>query len=209
MRTDEKFVITINREIGSGGCTIGRKLAEKLGVKFYNKTVLQKLVEHFELSPEQIDRIKARKKNWWTELSELVATGMAPGFSDKLSEVTSRDLFEKESEIIREITDAESCVIAGRSGFFILKDHPNKLSVYVHAPLQKRVARVMRKQNLSEEEARALIARIDEGRDNYTKAFTGSSRYDVHNYDLVLNTDKIDEDEAVETILALIPKTVD
>ena len=108
MRTDEKFVITINREIGSGGCTIGRKLAEKLGVKFYNKTVLQKLVEHFELSPEQIDRIKARKKNWWTELSELVATGMAPGFSDKLTEVTSRDLFEKESEIIREITDAES-----------------------------------------------------------------------------------------------------
>ena len=204
MRTDEKFVITINREIGSGGCTIGRKLAEKLGVKFYNKTVLQKLVEHFELSPEQIDRIKARKKNWWTELSELVATGMAPGFSDKLSEVTSRDLFEKESEIIREITDAESCVIAGRSGFFILKDHPNKLSVYVHAPLEKRVARVMRKQNLSEEEARALIARIDEGRDNYVKRYTNLSRYDMRNYDLILDMDYLTEDEAVEKILSFI-----
>ena len=209
MKTDEKFVITINREIGSGGCTIGRKLAEKLGVKFYNKAVLQQLVNHFDISPEQIDRIKARKKNWWTELSELIATGMAPSYSDKLGEVTSRHLFEKEKEIILNIAEEESCVIAGRSGFFILKDHPNKLSVFVHAPLEKRIARVMRKQNLSEEEARDLIAKIDEGRDNYTKAFTGTSRYDVHNYDLVLNTQNIDEDEAVETILALIPKTVD
>ena len=209
MKTDEKFVITINREIGSGGCTIGRKLAEKLGVKFYNKAVLQQLVNHFDISPEQIDRIKARKRNWWTELSELIATGMAPSYSDKLGEVTSRDLFEKEKEIILNIAAEESCVIAGRSGFFILKDHPNKLSVFVHAPLEKRIARVMRKQNLTEAEARELIAKIDEGRDNYTKAYAGTSRYDVHNYDLVLKTENIDEDEAVETILALIPKTSD
>ena len=209
MKTDEKFVITINREIGSGGCTIGRKLAEKLGVSFYNKTVLNQLVEHFEISPEQIERIKARKKNWWTELSEMISSAPNLGFRDPNSEITSRDLFEKETEIIKQIADAESCVIAGRSGFYILRDHPNKLSIYVHAPLEKRIARVMRKQNLSEEEARALIAKVDEGRDNYTKCFTGTSRYDVHNYDLVLNTDKIDEDEAVETILALSPKTVD
>lgn len=209
MRTDEKFVITINREIGSGGCTIGRKLAEKLGVKFYNKTLLRQLTEHFQVSPEQIERIKARKRNWWTELSEMISASPTLGFSDKYDEITSRDIYEVESKILKEIAENESCVIAGRSGFFVLKDHPNKLSVFVHAPLEKRIARVMRKQNLSEEEASALIAKIDEGRDNYTKSFTGTSRYDVRNYDLVLNTDKIDEDEAVETILALIPKTID
>ena len=95
-----------------------------------------------------------------------------------------------------------SCVIAGRSGFFVLKDFPNKVDIFITAPREKRIQRVMVKQHLSEQEAAAAIDRVDEGRENYIKRYAGTSRYDVRNYDLVINMDNFpDENAAVELIL--------
>ena len=87
-----------------------------------------------------------------------------------------------------------------------LQDYPNKLDIFIRASMDSRVERVMRKQHLSETEARTLIAAIDEGRENYIKRYTGTSRYDARNYDIVLNVDGLSEDAVVELLLQYIQR---
>ena len=195
------FVVTINREAGSGGRTIGRKLAEKLGVNFYDKAVITKLVEEYDLSPAQIEKIKAERTGFWAEISSKILPSPNFGYKDDYGKVTSADLFKTESALIKGIAGDRSCVIAGRSAFFVLKNHPNKVSVFVRASLEHRIKRIATKQNLSESEAREIIERIDSRRESYTKEYSGVSRYDSRNYDLVINTDLVDEDTAVKCIL--------
>jgi cytidylate kinase len=108
-------------------------------------------------------------------------------------------------EILEGIAEEGSCVIAGRSGFFVLEDHPNKVDVFITASREHRVARVMHKQNLNEEQAAAVIDSVDKSRENYIKRFTGTSRYDARNYDLVINMDNLaDENAAVDLILKFL-----
>ncbi len=209
MNINDKFVITISREVGSGGRTIGRKLAEKLGVRFCDKNLINALVEKFKLSSGDIEMVKGQKKNWLADLLEkytpvphagaIGSTGVE--FS---TAVTNEDLFKAESEILRGLAEASSCVIAGRSGFFILKDHPNKLDIFIQSSFSNRVSRVMERQGKNAEEAEKIIRRVDEMRENYVQRYTSTSRYDSRNYDLVLNVDGLSSDEAVDIILAYI-----
>lgn len=209
MNINDKFVITISREVGSGGRTIGRKLAEKLGVRFCDKNLINALVEKFNLSSGDIEMVKGQKKNWLADLLEkytpvphagaIGSTGVE--FS---TAVTNEELFKAESEILRGLAEASSCVIAGRSGFFILKDHPNKLDIFIQSSFSNRVSRVMERQGKNAEEAEKIIRRVDEMRENYVQRYTSTSRYDSRNYDLVLNVDDLSSDEAVDIILAYI-----
>ncbi|MBO4518640.1 MAG: cytidylate kinase-like family protein, partial [Paludibacteraceae bacterium] len=100
----------------------------------------------------------------------------------------------------------ESCVIAGRSGFYIFRDHPNHLSIFIQASMPCRMTRVAREQNMSKEEARMTIEKIDQMRENYIKEQTGLSRYDTRNYQLVLSMDELTEDAAVDVIMEYIRK---
>ena len=209
MTINDKFVIIISREVGSGGRTIGRKLAEKLGVRFCDKNLINALVDKFKLSTGDIEMVKGQKKNWLADLLEkytpvphagaIGSTGVE--FS---TAVTNEELFKAESEILRGLAEASSCVIAGRSGFFILKDHPNKLDIFIQSSFSNRVSRVMERQGKNAEEAEKIIRRVDEMRENYVQRYTSTSRYDSRNYDLVLNVDGLSSDEAVDIILAYI-----
>lgn len=209
MNTNDRFVITISREVGSGGRTVGRKLAKKLGVRFCDKQLIRELVNMFGLNEGEIERIKGKKQNWLEDLFSRISPEFGsemfiPRGVEEPPVVTSNEIFENEKQIIRSIAEESSCVIAGRSGFFILKDHPNKLDVFIHASRQKRIQRVMRRQELTEKKAEEVIDYVDKARDNYIQKFAGTSRYDLRNYDLVLNMDYMTEDEAVECILKAI-----
>ena len=208
MKLSEQFVITINRELGSGGRTIGEKLAEKLGVPFYDKALIQGLKEKYELTTEEIERLKGQQHNWWADFKrslKLMPSYAAPQYiSGKTAMpdfLITDDIFQAETEILKGIADDGSCVIAGRSGFHIFRDHPNHLSILIQASMDYRVSRLMKKQSISAEEARKIIDEVDEGRENYVKKYTGSSRYDTRNYQLVINVDGHSEDEIVEMIL--------
>ena len=109
-----------------------------------------------------------------------------------------------ETEILTGIAADESCVVAGRSGFYVFRHHPNHLSILIQASMPFRVERVMRKQNMTEAEARKTIERVDKMRENYVKEYTNSSRYDTRNYDLVISADGKTEDEIVEVIMKYI-----
>lgn len=212
MNIHERFLVTVNRELGSGGRSIARKLAQRLDVRFYDKVQIEGLVREFKLTEEQIEQLKAKKRSWWTELCDKISPAPGGGSyrSDGLGNpetVTSDDLFKSESRILREIAAEESCVVAGRAAFFVLKAHPNKLRVFIRASMAHRMERVMRKQGLSEEEAAAVIERVDAGRENYTKKYAGVSRYDARNYDLVINMDGLTEDDAVDLVMEYIERS--
>ena len=210
MNKNEKFVITINREMGSGGRTVGRKLAEKLDVEFYYKSVIKGLQKKFNLTAEEIEKQKGRQQGWWADLKrQLVGTGLSsnyyiPRVADDAELPDTDEIFKVETEILKGIAEEESCVVAGRSGFFVFRDHPNHLSILIQASMPHRVQRVARKQNISEEEARKAIDKVDKMRENYVNKYTKTSRYDTRNYQLVISMDEMSEDDAVAVIMDYI-----
>ena len=213
MDKDQKFIITINRELGSGGRTIGRKLAEKMNVAFYDKALINELKKKFQLDTEQIEKLKSGKSDWWRDFINS-AMFMGQGMNEmwyyqrmtgqEAYLVTSSDMFKVEKEILLNVASEASCIIAGRSGFSVFADHPNHLSIFIQAPLEHRIQRIMGKQNLTHEEAEKIIKKVDEMRESYVKKYTGTSRYDSRNYDLVINMEGKSEDDAVELILDYI-----
>ena len=205
MNKNEKFVITINREAGSGGRTVGAKVAERLGVPFYDKALIHALMEKFHLTAEEIENLKGRKHDWWSEFKRVVGIdSVGDTVIDTPDMYDAADIFRREVEILKGIAEKESCVIAGRSGFFVFEDHPNHLSILITAPLEQRIQRLMRKRGLTEEEARKTIEKIDEARENYIKKYTGTSRYDSRNYDLVINMEGKTEEQIANLILMYI-----
>ena len=210
MNKNDQFVITINREMGSGGRTIGRKLADKLGVEFYYKSVIKGLEKEFNLTAEEIEKQKGREQGWWANIKQQLTNSIMssnpylPQVADTASLIDTDDIFKAETEILRGIADEESCVVAGRCGFYIFRNHPNHFNILIQASMPHRIKRVANKQGISEEEARKAIEMVDQMRENYVNKYTNTSRYDTRNYDLVITMDDLTEDNAVAIILETI-----
>ena len=218
MNKQEKYVVTINRELGSGGRTVGRMLAEKLGVDFYDKALVEALEKKYNLNIEQIEKLKGQNHAWWAEFARsMFSVDLGVPNYGKMSALyylavmdfsdvkpTSKEVFESETEILKGIAEVESCVVAGRSGFYVFRDHPNHLNVFIQATMPYRVERVMRKQQITEEEAVKTIKKVDKMRENYVKKYTGLSRYDTRNYDLVISADGKSEEQIVDIIMKYI-----
>ena len=210
MNKNERFVITINRELGSGGRTVGRILAEKLGVPYYDKALTQPLEEKFDMSIDQIERLKGNNRSWWENIKRVLILGEGAANSseyydeEKKELVTSEAVLKAEKEILQSIANEESCVIAGRSAFFVTNGHQNRLNVLIQASMDHRVNRIMGKRGISEKEAKKIIEEVDEAREEYLKNNAHTSRYDTRNYDLVIKMDGKTEEEAANVILAYI-----
>ena len=211
MDKNEKFVITINRELGSGGRTVGRKLAEKLGVPFYDKALITALQEKFHLTVEEIEKLKGRNHSWWADIERILKIG--PGISssyylpnkgDEPDLLTTDEMFQAETMILQDIAVHNSCVVAGRSGFYVFRAHPNHLSILIQASIEHRIERLMKKQNLSWQEALKIINKVDHMREEYVKNYAQTSRYDTRNYDLVINMDGKTEEQVADLILSYI-----
>ncbi len=209
MNKNEKFVITINREVGTGGRTVGRKLAEKLCVKYCDKAIVDGLTHKFGLNIQRIEEIKAQKKSWWNDINNYYNTLVNSTSQPMEAEVKldNASMFETEKRILQEIATESSCVIAGRTGFMIFRQWPNHLNIFIQASMEYRVKRVMRRQNVSEKEAREIIAKLDASRETYIKKYEDTSRYDTRNYQLVISMDDLSEDDAVDVIMAYIDRT--
>ena len=212
MNLNEPFVITVSREIGSGGHTVGQILADRLNTRYCDKNLVETLEDRFNLSIEEIEKRKGEKKNWLADFFQHVTPfplakdmGADAQFTQEFRrDVTTDDIYKAETEILLELANEGSCVIAGRSGFYVFRNHPNHLSIFITASDANRIKRVMRKQNMTEEAATALINDIDRKRENYIRRYTGTSRYDIRNYDLVLNADGHTEEQLVDIILSYL-----
>ena len=209
MNKNEKFVITINREAGSGGRTVGRKLAEKLGVKYCDKAIVEGLTKKFGLSIERIEEIKAQKKSWWTDINNYYQT-LVNGASmpmDADVKLDNKSMFETEKRILQELAAQTSCVIAGRTGFMVFREWPNHLNVFIQASMEHRIRRIMNRKNVTMEKARDIIAKMDATREAYIQKYEDTTRYDTRNYQLVISMDDLTEDDAAEIIIDYLNRT--
>ena len=202
METTKRIVVTINRELGSGGRTIGEKLAKRLDIKFYDKALIQELTKKFELSVEELEKVKASRRNWWNDFIQnyMNRYNVEERFNVEANVATTENIFRVESQFLKNLAKDESCVIAGRSGFYIFRNDPDAIKILIQSDMPHRIQRVMAKQGVSEQEARDIIAKADKGRERYTQQFSGTSRYDTRNYYLVLNVAGLTEDQAVDII---------
>lgn len=205
----KKFIVTIGREFGTGGRQIANKLGEMLGVKVYDKQLLEEFKQRYDLTTEQMDSIRAHRKNWWDEFTKFYQ--QAHTWSNRpyyevvdVPQLTSELIYEEEERILTALAEQESCVVLGRTGFHIFRNNPDAFKVFLIADKPFRRDKVARRENINEGSADLLINKVDEARENFTRSFSGKSRYEAHNYDLVINVTHL----APDTVAAIIAQCV-
>lgn len=205
MNREEKFVITISRQFGTGGHEIGAELARRLGVKLLDKQIMNEVASRFIGVEEAVEKIEARNPLWRDDFTTFYRQYMAGAEYNGLEhDQTSHQLFEAQAEAIRKIADEESCVLIGRCGFHIFRNHPNALKIFVHADDECRKRRIAQKYDISERDAAAMIVDNDYSRELYTKTFTGSDWQDARNYDVTLNVRKFGVNGAVDFLMNVV-----
>ncbi len=194
---DKNIVITISREYGSGGRYIGKLVAEKLGIKLYDKEFVEKLAEDTGLSEKYIEDNEQKRT-----FLEILNNGYYSGLNN------SDDLFIKESELIEEVANNESCVIVGRCADFILKDKENVLKIFIDSSMQDKINRATEYYKLDKNKAEKEITRINKLRANHYKYYTEMEWKDPANYDICINSDSIGIESAADLICELANKKV-
>ena len=202
MNKEEKFVITISRQFGTGGHEIGVELARRLGVKLLDKQILNEVASRFRVVENAMEKIEARNPSWRDDFTQFYRSYMAGAEYNGLEhDQTSRNLFDAQAETIRKIASQESCVIVGRCGFYIFRDHPNAMKIFVHAADDCRRRRIARRYDISETDAAAMLVDNDYSRELYTKTYTGCDWQDARNYDIALDVTKFGVNGAVDFLM--------
>lgn len=183
-------VITLSREYGSGGRYIGKLIAQKLGIKLYDKEFIMKVAEETGLS-EQYIKENEQKRNVLDVLNN--------GYYSDLN--NSDELFVKESELIRDVASKEPCVIVGRCADQILKDNKNVLKVFIYSDMKDKIDRAVKYYGMDKNKAEKEISRIDKLRGNHYKYYTGKEWKDFSNYDICINSDKVGVEKAADLII--------
>ena len=187
------IVITIAREYGSGGRYVGRLIADKLGIKFYDKDFIEKLAQETGLSEEYIEA-NEQKMSKFSNFNNGYYIGLN----------NSDDLFLKESELIKELADKESSVIIGRCADFILKDRKDVLKVFIYSNMEDKVKRATEIYGFDKIKSEKEIKRIDKLRSNHYKHYTEKEWKDYSNYDICINSDKLGVEKSAELICEMI-----
>lgn len=180
-----KIIITINRENGSGGRYIGNLLAERLNIKCYDNELLTRLASITKETEKKLkaeDEIKEKGKMYFAGIE------------------TNTKRFEAQSSVIKEIANKESCIIVGRCADYVLKDNPNKISIFIHAPIKSRIERIERRKGETILNVEKQIKKEDKARGNYYNYYTGKNWQDIKGYDLTIDTSKSGLNGAVEII---------
>ena len=190
---ENQVIITLSREYGSGGRYIGKLVAEKLGIKLYDKEFVAKLAEETGLSSEYIENNEQKRG-----ASEALNNGYYSGLSN------SDELFIKESELIKEVANENSCVIVGRCADFILKENKNVFKVFVYSNMENKVKRATDIYGLDKNKAEKEINRINKLRANHYKYYTEKDWNNPENYDICINSDSLGVEKAADLICEMI-----
>ncbi len=196
------IAITISHQLGSGGSQLGQKLAGRLGIPFIDRDILKKVAEQLNLAEGVLEGREERLSSFWQSMMRIaVYTDPVECISMDHYEPSDRELFRLESEYIQRIAEQSSAIFLGRCGWHILRHHPGRFSILVHADLPDRIRRIQQLFCLDEDSAKKLIETNDRDRTAYVRAFTRKDWFDARWYDLCFNTSRLDMDKIVEVCL--------
>ena len=196
-KMDKHVVITIAREYASGGRYVGKLVAEKLGIKVYDKEFIIKIAEETGLSQEYIENNEQKR-----DALAALNSGYYSGINN------SDELFIKESEMIKEVAQKEACVIVGRCADYILQDRDDVLKVFIYSDMPNKINRAATYYNLEQKNAEKEIKRIDKLRANHYKYYTGKEWSNHSNYDICINSDVLGVEKTANLICELVNEKV-
>ena len=194
----EKKIITISREFGSGGRTMGRKIAEKLGIPFYDKELVDQIAVESGFAPKFVEE-HGEHSPTGSFFSYAFAPQGVPGIMNGLS--TADFLWNIQCNVILQLADQGPCVIVGRNADYILKDRPDALHVYVFADMPYRAERIVRLYGESEKSPEQRLTEKDKRRRVNYQHYTGRTWGMAQNYDLCLDTGVLGEDYCAEIVV--------
>jgi len=192
MDADKKIIITISRELGSGGSFIGRMLARDLGISYVDREIVRETANYFKLPENKIDSLSERLRSFWDSFYVNINGYQDIYVPPQIIGPTDWELFDIESQIIRKIVENRSAVIIGRCGFHVLKEYAHHVKVFLYADQDFRIDRIKNLRQLSYEEAEAMVLQSDKDRSNYYKTYAGKDWSDTRNYDITINTSATD-----------------
>ena len=206
----ERFIVTIAREYCSGGQKIGTRLAEELGVNCYNSEMFRLVSKNENMLDDHVAHDARIKDTALFDVAKEIYSAPLPNTPEVDDVLTTkiedsdmvyiRNLYDYQSEIIMELAKRESCIIVGRCANYILKDDPDVINVFVHAPIGFKLKRAQSRHYMPEAELRNYLAKVDERKADYFFKYTGCEWNDVKNYDLSLDTEKLGIRGCVELI---------
>ena len=194
-------IYTIGREFGSLGKQVGQELAKRLGIKFYDKELLQKAAKESGLCEEIFESHDEKPTNSF--LYSLVMdtyTGGSYSTAPFLDMPLNHKVFLAQFDAIKKIAANESCVIVGRCADYALEENPNVLSIFIKADMQDRIRRIAKLYDLSDAKAKDKITKIDKQRASYYNYYTSKRWGEVDSYDLCLNSSVFGIDGTVDMI---------
>lgn len=205
MSVYKKTVITISREFGSGGRLIGRKLAEKLNIPYYDKQLLDLIAEESGFSREMLEEAEKKAKNSFLySLASAMGTGEAGPESLSLNE----RFFLAQFDTIRRIAEEDSCVIVGRCSDYILRGLPDATHVFIYAEEQDKIRRAVEEYGVPADSVRKIMKDTDKARANYYAYHTGRKWGEHVNYHLSLDSGYLSIDDIVELIYIYTQKKI-
>ena len=201
----KKTVITIARSYGSGGRTLGMLLADKLGINCYDREILRMASDESGINEALFGEAdeKLKKSPLLSILRKNPYKGgvIPPESSDFVSD---DNLFNYQAKVIKELAEQESCIIIGHLADYILKDDPDCIKVFIYAPFEERVKMIAKKYQISEDEARKVVRKMDQSRSNFYTYYSNGKWEHGKGKDLILNRSTISLEDCVEMIAHLV-----
>lgn len=201
---DKHFVITIGRQFGSGGKEIGMKLSEALGVKCYDKELLEMAAKNSGMCKEMFEMHDEKPTNSF--LYSMVMDTYAGIYNPQtmIEMPINQKVFLAQFDTIRNIADKESCVIVGRCADYALEDMNNVTSIFIHADIEARIQRIMERYDLKENKAKDMIIKTDKRRASYYNYYSNKEWGKASTYDLTIDSSKLGIEKSVQLIKSYI-----
>lgn len=199
---DNRFVINIGRQLGSGGKTVGEIIARRLGIRLYDKELINLAAEQSGLCPECFERVDEKEsKGVFMTLIGYLRSPFA-GDDGGMTNVLSNDaLFKIQSDVIRSLAARESCIFVGRCADYILRDDPHAVNVFVSADAADRCRRICQRRGCTEQEARAVMERGDAQRADYYNYYSSRTWGEASTYHLCINSSVLGEEGTADLIM--------
>ena len=194
-------IITISREFGTGARLIGREVAALLNYGYYDRALIEMAAERTGLSEEFIERTEEKASNSFL-FNLATAAYLASDVTAEYTVPVNDQAFMIQSDVIRDIARTGNGVIVGRCADYVLRDHPQLLRVFIYADKEDRINRIVNEYGQDAKNAESVLTKIDKGRANYHKFYTGTNWRSMDNYDLCINTSRTGIQGAVMAIKA-------
>lgn len=200
--TDCKLVITIGRQFGSGGRELGKKIADLLGIKYYDKELLRQAAEQAGIDQQIVENNDEHLQSFIStpDISFPMGGGNISWYQSA-STISGSSIQQVQSDVIQRLAMTEACVIVGRAANYVLRDHPLSVNIFVHAPAESCLERIMSRTGItSRQKAEKLRQRTNRLRANYYNFYTDKRWGDASSYDLCFDTSRLSTDAIAQIV---------